>query len=232
MRSRKRSLPNSPFTIAWQSSKVPSTAMAWTLAASTVVICRCWIGETRPSGKRMKTSALSRPAEGLDRRRAGIAGGRADDRHTAPASASIVVHQPRDQLHRHVLERQGRAVKQLQHELIGTDLAERNHRRMAERGIGVDTHMALSASSAISPPMKAGSPGRRPRHRVGRPARRSPRASGAASVSAQIDRRRRQGLPAGRRKIQMRALAPAYSHISSPGQVFSHVRAGSGLPIG
>ena len=53
-----------------------------------------------------------------------------------------VVHQPRDQLHRHVLERQRRAVKQLQHELIGADLVERNHGGMAERGIGLIRHAA------------------------------------------------------------------------------------------
>ena len=53
-----------------------------------------------------------------------------------------VIHQPRDQLHRDVLERQGRAVKQLQHELIGTDLVERHHRGMAERGIGLVGHAA------------------------------------------------------------------------------------------
>ena len=53
-----------------------------------------------------------------------------------------MVHQPRDQLHRHVLEGQGRAVKQLEQELMGTDLAERNHRGVAEGGVGLIGHAA------------------------------------------------------------------------------------------
>jgi hypothetical protein len=48
--SRKRSWLNIAFSMAWQSSKVPSTAMAWMLAESTVVICRLWTSETRPWG--------------------------------------------------------------------------------------------------------------------------------------------------------------------------------------
>ena len=51
-----------------------------------------------------------------------------------------MIHQPRDQLHRDVLERQRRAVEQLQHELIGTDLIQRHHRRMAEGGVGFICH--------------------------------------------------------------------------------------------
>ena len=53
-----------------------------------------------------------------------------------------VIHQPRDQLHRDVLERQRRAVEQLQHELIGPDLIERHHGRMAEGRVGFIRHAA------------------------------------------------------------------------------------------
>ena len=80
--------------------------------------------------------------EGIDRGAAGIARGRDHDGGALRALRQHVVHQPRDQLHRHVLERQGRAVKQLQHELAGTDLVERHHGGMAERGIGLVGHAA------------------------------------------------------------------------------------------
>ena len=66
-----------------------------------------------------------------------------------------VVHQPRDQLHRHVLERQRRAVKQLQHELIGTDLIERHDGRMAERGIGLIGHAAEIGIRNLAPDKRA-----------------------------------------------------------------------------
>ena len=47
--------------MVWQSSKVPLSAMLWTLASSTVVICRRCTSEVRPSGWRMKMSVVSRP---------------------------------------------------------------------------------------------------------------------------------------------------------------------------
>ena len=53
-----------------------------------------------------------------------------------------VIHQPRDQLHRDVLERQGRPVEQLEQELVGSGLVERHHRRMTEGGVGVIGHAA------------------------------------------------------------------------------------------
>ena len=59
--SRKASSANIAFSIAWQSSNVPSMAMLWTLAASAVVICRRCTSETRPAGCRMKMVARSRP---------------------------------------------------------------------------------------------------------------------------------------------------------------------------
>ena len=59
----------------------------------------------------------------IDRGAAGIAGGCDHDGGALRALRQHMIHQPRDQLHRHVLERQGRAVKQLQQELIGADLA-------------------------------------------------------------------------------------------------------------
>ena len=78
----------------------------------------------------------------IDRRAAGIARGRDHDGGALVALGQHVIHQPRDQLHRDVLERQRRAVKQLQHELIGPDLVERHHRGMAEGGVGLVRHPA------------------------------------------------------------------------------------------
>ena len=60
--------------------------------------------------------------ECIDRGAAGIARGGDHDGGALRALGQHVIHQPRDQLHRDVLERQGRAVKQLQHELMRTDL--------------------------------------------------------------------------------------------------------------
>ena len=80
--------------------------------------------------------------ERIDRGAAGIARGSDHDGGALRALGQHVIHQPRDQLHRDVLERQGRAVKQLQHELMRTDLGQRHHRRMAERGIGLVGHAA------------------------------------------------------------------------------------------
>ena len=51
-----------------------------------------------------------------------------------------MIHQPRDQLHRDVLERQRRAVEQFQHELIGPHLVQRHHSRMAERRVSLVRH--------------------------------------------------------------------------------------------
>ena len=80
--------------------------------------------------------------EGIDRGTAGIARGRDHDGGALRALGQHMVHQPRDQLHRDVLERQRRPVKQLQQELIGTGLVERNHGGMAERGVGLIGHAA------------------------------------------------------------------------------------------
>src|SRR5947207_2353729 len=60
-RSRKPWWLNIPFTIAWQSSKVPSIASAWTLSAATVVIMRRCTSEMRPWGKSTNRSMHERP---------------------------------------------------------------------------------------------------------------------------------------------------------------------------
>ena len=80
--------------------------------------------------------------ERIDRGAAGIARGRDHDGGALVALGQHVIHQPRDQLHRDVLERQRRAVEQLQHELIGPDLIERHHSRMTEGRVGFVRHAA------------------------------------------------------------------------------------------
>ena len=42
-----------------------------------------------------------------------------------PRASSDVVHEARQELHRHVLEGERRAVEQLEHEEVGADLRER-----------------------------------------------------------------------------------------------------------
>ena len=51
-----------------------------------------------------------------------------------------MVHQPRQELHRQILEGERRPVKQLEHEGVRRKLRERRDRRMAERAVGVVRH--------------------------------------------------------------------------------------------
>ena len=122
--------------------EMPSIASACTLAAPDVVIIRRCTSEMRPFGNSTIEIDIVEPGERIDRGAAGIARGRDHDGGALAALGQHVVHQPRDQLHRHVLERQRRAVKQLQHELVGAHLVERHHGGMAEGGIGLIRHAA------------------------------------------------------------------------------------------
>ena len=54
--------------------------------------------------------------ECIDRGPAGVAGRGADNRRPLAALGQYMVHQPCDELHRHILEGQRRAVEQLQDE--------------------------------------------------------------------------------------------------------------------
>ena len=80
--------------------------------------------------------------EGVDRRAAGIARGRADDRRATVGAREEVVHQAREQLHRHVLECQRAAVVQLHHVRVGADLHEGCDRGVREGGVGLLDHAA------------------------------------------------------------------------------------------
>ena len=76
-------------------------------------------------------------AEGLDRRRAGIARGGADDGDMLAALAQHMVVEPAEQLQRHILEGQRRPVEQLHQPGLAVELPQRRHRAMAEGGVAV-----------------------------------------------------------------------------------------------
>ena len=76
-------------------------------------------------------------AHRLDRRRAGVAARRADDRDPLAALAEHVVEEPADELQGDVLERQRRPVEQLGQPLPRVDLDERDDSRVAERRVGL-----------------------------------------------------------------------------------------------
>ena len=61
-------------------------------------------------------------AERLDRRRAGVARGRAEDDAAAPALGQRPIHRAAEELHGEILERQRRAVKQFEQEQIVFEL--------------------------------------------------------------------------------------------------------------
>ena len=78
--------------------------------------------------------------EGRDGGAARVARGGADDGGAAAALGEDMVHQPGDELHRHVLEGQGRAVEELQHEVRRAELDEGRDSRMREGRIGLVDH--------------------------------------------------------------------------------------------
>ena len=63
-----------------------------------------------------------------------------------------MVHQPGQQLHRQILERQRRPVEKFQHEAAGRDLHERRDRGMAEARVGIPRHRR----EGIAPDLAAG----------------------------------------------------------------------------
>ena len=102
-------------------------------------------------------------AAGFERRRAGIARGRADDRHPLAAPRQRRIEQMTEQLQRQILERQRRPVKQLQQPQPLVELDQRRHRRVAEPGIGRLAHPAHFAG----PEAVAGEEADDPRRQIG-----------------------------------------------------------------
>ena len=79
-------------------------------------------------------------AERLDRRRAGVARGRAEDGRAPAALAERPVHRAAEELHGEILERQRRPVEQFEQKQIVVELAQRRPRRVAEAAIGLLRH--------------------------------------------------------------------------------------------
>jgi hypothetical protein len=75
-------------------------------------------------------------AAGVERGRAGVARGRADDRHPLAAPRQRRIKELPQQLQRQILEGEGRSVKQLQQPQIVVELDQRRHRLVAKPGIG------------------------------------------------------------------------------------------------
>ena len=153
-RSRNGGWLNIAFTSAWQSSKVPSMAMAWMLSSSAVVIMRRCTSETRPWGNSTTTSTWARPRKRLDGGAAGVAGGRDHDGGALAARAQRMIHQARQELHRQVLEGERRPVKQLEHEGVRRKLHQRHHGRMAEARHRLRAPCGRVRRFAIAPPAK------------------------------------------------------------------------------
>ena len=126
--------------MSWQSSNDPSTASACTPGRSTVVICRRCTSDTRPCGIQDEHVRALAAAERLDRRRAGVARGRAENDAAPVALGQRPVHRAAEETHREILERQRRPVEQLEQEQIVVELDQRRARGVAEVAIGVFGH--------------------------------------------------------------------------------------------
>jgi hypothetical protein len=77
------------------------------------------------------------PGNRIDRRAAGVARRRADDRQMRIAAGEELLEQQPEQLERHVLERQGRSMEQLEQPVALVELYQRRHRGMREPAIGL-----------------------------------------------------------------------------------------------
>ena len=100
-----------------------------------------YVGDA-PVRKQDNEICIVAPGKRIDRSAASIAGRRHHNGRALATLGEHMIHQPRKQVHRHVFERERRAVKQLQHETIRCDLVQRHHRRMPERGVGFIRHLA------------------------------------------------------------------------------------------
>ena len=79
---------------------------------------------------------LAAIAKGFDRRTAGIAGSGDDDGAPLAARGQRVIHEPREELHRQIFERECRTVEKFKHKRVDAELAERGHGGMAKIAIG------------------------------------------------------------------------------------------------
>src|SRR5208282_6002638 len=80
------------------------------------------------------------PLAGLDRGRARVAGGGADDGDTLAAALEDMVEEPADELERHVLEGERGAVEELHEPFPGAELPQGGHGLVIEARIGLAYH--------------------------------------------------------------------------------------------
>ncbi|MCD6073033.1 MAG: hypothetical protein K0S42_3549 [Microvirga sp.] len=85
---------------------------------------------------------LIKALEGLHGCAARVARGGAHDGGAGTARFQHVVHEPTEQLHGHVLERERRAVEKLEHEQVVAELGQWAHGRVTEGGVGLVDHPA------------------------------------------------------------------------------------------
>ena len=149
--SRKAWWLNMPFTIAWQSSKVPVDRQRMDV----VVLDRrhhapLHVGDA-PLREQHEDVGAGAAAERLDRGAAGIAGGGDHDGGAFAARLERVVHEPAQELHRQVLEGERRTMEQLEHEIAHSELHQRRDRGMAEIAVGLARHAGEVGSAMASP---------------------------------------------------------------------------------
>ncbi len=94
---------------------------------------------------------MSAVLHAVDRRRAGVARRRPDDRDPSGLLGQHVLEQTADELQGDVLERQRRTVEQLLHEVVVADLNQRDNGRMGERTVRVGAHRRESSTAMSSP---------------------------------------------------------------------------------
>jgi hypothetical protein len=87
---------------------------------------------------------LGAAGERVDRRRSGVAAGRPDYRQMHVARRQEALEQQAEQLQRDILERQGRAVEQLEQPVALVELDQRRDRGMGEAAIGLAAQRAQS----------------------------------------------------------------------------------------
>ena len=133
----------------------------------------------------------------VDRRRAGVAAGGTDDRDSLTTLGQHVVEHPTDQLQGDILERQRRAMEQLQQPLAFVDLHERHHRRVPERGVGLVAQFGQRVGGQVGGDVRC--------HHGGRDV-------GVVVDPGQVGQRR-----PGRRNVQATVVGePGQQHIREP----------------
>ena len=183
--TRKRRSLNMAFTSAWQSSKLPSTATAWTFEAPAVVIWRRCTGDTRPCGNRMNRSQRGEPAK------AAIA--------APPVSPEVAPT---------IVARAPRSARTWSISRARSCIATSLKASVGPWKSSSTKSLAPSCTSGATGP-----PWRR-RRRGGPAARAFGRPSARATRLERRGHRRRRGRRAGRRRIPEPAPRPANSRIS------------------